>query len=161
MKKKVVALLALTGIFSGQTMAQSCQALVELQTGAVKEANRLFEGSPNRFSIVVCNNQGKAIYRQFYAQIHFERTRALSIPTAGLSPVNAPLQPDNRSKTTGLIAAEDESANQFSIKLRTRYSNGDAVDYSATKQITPGQSVIFEDQGFTVGVVRLGGNKLR
>lgn len=158
MKKKALGLLVLAGICSGQTMAQSCQALVELQTGAVLEANRLFGGSSNRFSVVVCNNQSEAIYRQFYAQIHFERTRALSIPTAGLSPVNAPLQPDNRSKTTGLIAAEDEAKNQFNIKLRTRYTSGEAVDYSAVKQLSPGQSAVFEDKGFTVGIVRLGNN---
>ena len=156
MKQKVLLLAVLTGLLSGQAIAQNCQRLVELQNSAVEQANNMFNGPDNRFSIVVCNNTSEAIYGQFYAQMQFQRTRSFGVPTAGLSPVNAAIQPGNRARTTGMISAEDENNDVFNIKLRTRFTSGEAVDYSSEQKLPPGKSAVFQDQGFTVGVVRLG-----
>lgn len=158
MKVKPLVLFLFTSLVTGQALARNCQALVELQNGVVKQANRMFGGSPDRFAIVVCNNQTEAVFSQFYAQMHFQPGRSLNVPTAGLSPVNTAVEPDNRARTTGMLAAEDESKDLFNLKMRTRFSNGEALDYSSEQQLPPGKSVIFQDNGFTVGVVRLGQN---
>lgn len=156
MKGKALILVVFASLFSVQVKARNCQALVELQNGVIAQANQMFGGSPDRFAIVVCHNQTEAVFSQFYAQMHLQPTRSLNVPTAGLSPVNSAVEPDNRARTTGMLAAEDESKDLFNLKMRTRFSNGEAVDYSSEQRLPPGKSTIFRDKGFTVGIVRLG-----
>lgn len=133
----------------------SCRDLVEQQNDALVLASKSFPSDTSMFTVVTCKTRSPVLFEILYTQLHERDKHLHNAPSGGLSKLKFPVDPNGRTRSTGIVLAEKDEAGGYTLKLRTRTASGDAMDISKTVPLASGQSTVFEDQGVTIGFARL------
>ena len=135
-------------------MADSCNDIVELHNQKQLKTATLLESTKPQFSVVVCRSKGQPVYAEFYTYIHFDRHQ-YGVPKGGLTAIKKALNRDMKTRITGVLTAGPQLENLFTLKFRARFENGDFVDVAENLTLKTGESGVFSQADFIVGVARL------
>lgn len=136
-------------------IAASCSSLVQQQIATDLQASELFPSETNTFVVVLCKTAQPALYETFFAYLHTADQHKHNAPTAGLSRSQQAVQPSDKSRTTGVVVASTNKAQEYTLQTRTRMTSGEAIDITTTLQLARRESKVFVKRGITLGIARL------
>jgi hypothetical protein len=134
---------------------KGCEQLIQKSFASQIQAAKLFQNTRSVFVAVVCKKEQLPIYEVLYANMYSPEVLATASPVVSFTKVRQVINPNGKSNTTGILAADRKVENQFTIKTRTRLATGEGIDISKQTNLDAGQFIIFEDRGFSVGLLRL------
>lgn len=142
-------------LLCGPSIAASCESVIKYHLNADLHASELFPNSRNTFVVVLCKHGTSPIYDKFFAHLHDSAQHQYNTPTGGLSRLHQVLDPNGKTRTTGVIVSSTKNANEYTLQTRTRMATGEAIDIATTMQLKQKESHVFVSRGITVGVARL------
>jgi hypothetical protein len=139
-------------VLQAKEASNDCEQLIQKSFASQISAAKLFQSV---FVAVVCKEAPIPIYEVLYANMYSPEVLATVSPVVSFSKVKQVINPNGESKTTGILAADRTVEDQFTIKTRTRLASGEAIDISKQTQLEEGKFILFEDRGFSFGLLRL------
>ncbi len=151
---RVFIVIILFFILPPKALANSCHAIASETLSSQTRTAQLFNTRDAIFYVVLCS-ESPATFNVFYAQMHSQQRHNTQVPTASLSQLKQPFEANGGSRSTGFMAADTSKPEHYVLKMRTRFGTHQAVDIAKSLRLPEGDSVIFEQQGMTIGIVRL------
>ncbi|WP_412972133.1 hypothetical protein [Glaciecola sp. MF2-115] len=142
-------------VLQAKEASNDCEQLIQKSFASQISAAKLFQNSQSVFVAVVCKEAPLPIYEVLYANMYSPEVLATVSPVVSFSKVKQVINPNGESKTTGILVADRTEEDQFTIKTRTRLATGEAIDINKQTTLDEGKFILFEDRGFSVGLLRL------
>lgn len=152
---KSLVFCAATFVFVSANAAFDCTSLIESELDTRRQAAELFPSPLETLTVVICKQGDEPVYQWLYTFLHNQDKHKYAPSSGALSNVSLPFNPNPKSKTTGVVLGEASEPNRFTIKLRTRFAAGQALDISQSVEVKLGDSQVIENNGFILGVQRL------
>jgi hypothetical protein len=153
MIKILIALI--TVLFSAHCLSANCKDVVDKQLNSQVSAAHLFPTKHAHFSVIICSEQPNPFFDVFDAILHSKKSASINPSLGALTRIKQPINPNGKSRSTGVIVSENSAANQFTVKLRVRLDSGEAIDISKTITLVEGALITYLDKNMLVGVARL------
>ena len=146
-----------TLICASSSCYASCKVLINQHIDGQLLAAKMFNSKQAYFAVVVCKEAPNPLFNVYYTILHSNKKGKHSsyVPISSLIHVNQPINPNGKTTSTGFLAAEPKAEDLYTVKMRSRLASGEAIDYSHTMELKPGDSSLFVDKGIMVGIARL------
>lgn len=133
----------------------NCEDVLSEQLIAHGITAKVFGSQHNTFIVAICRSGDVPLFDVFYTHIHSAKQHQYNSPTGGLTRLNQAINPNGKSRTTGVVVGDPDDLNAYTIKLRTRLGSGKAIDIGKDIILKRGDSILFSHTDIQLGVLRL------
>jgi hypothetical protein len=141
----------------------NCEQVIKSQLNSHIQTAAVFSNSEPLFVVSVCkaskNDVDLPALAQLYGRMLSAEKIQSSTPVVSLtnldSLINPNINPDGKTRVTGILSVDPSDVDNYTVSLRIRFSSGQAIDIRKTTKLLAGQSFLFEHQGIYLGLARL------